>query len=47
MQVQEIEFAVEIKGMEVNKVGRSTVIQPDTCFKKAVIKWYQDKPKQK
>lgn len=45
MQTQTIEFAVESKNGVVQRVGKSTILQPKINFKGSSIKWYEDKPK--
>ena len=47
MQKQTVQFAVESKNGVVQRVGKSTILQPRTNFKDGSIKWYEDKPKQK
>lgn len=45
MQTQTIQFAVVTKNGVVQKVGKSTILQPKTNFKDGSIKWYEDKKK--
>ena len=45
MHIQTIQFATVTKNGVVQKVGRSTIVQPKTNFKGGSIKWYEDKPK--
>lgn len=45
MQKQTIQFAVQSKNGVIEKVGKSTILQPKTNFKGGSIKWYEDKPK--
>ena len=45
MQKQTIQFATVIKNGVVQKVGKSTILQPKTNFKGGSIKWYEDKKK--
>ena len=47
MQRQIVQFAVQSKNGVVQRVGKSTILQPKTNFKGGSIKWYEDKPKQK
>ena len=47
MQKQTIQFAVESKNGVVQRVGKSTILQPKTNFQGGSIKWYEDKPKKK
>lgn len=47
MQKQTIQFAVQRKNGVVQRVGKSTILQPKTNFKGGTVKWYEDKPKQK
>ena len=48
-QRQRLEFAVQSKDKVVQKVGRSSILQPKTNFKgsRDSIKWYPDRPKKK
>ena len=45
MNTQTIQFATVTKNGEVQKVGKSTILQPKTNFKGDSIKWYEDKKK--
>lgn len=45
MQTQTIQFATVTKNGVVQKVGKSTILQPKTNFKGGFIKWYEDKKK--
>ena len=45
MQKQTIQFAVQSKNGVVQRVGKSTILQPKTNFQGGSIKWYEDKPK--
>ena len=45
MHIQTIQFATVTKNGVVQKVGRSTIVQPKTNFKGGSIKWYEDKKK--
>lgn len=47
MQKQTIQFAVQSKNGVVQRVGKSTILQPKTNFKGGTVKCYEDKPKQK
>ena len=47
MKTNTIQFAVQSKNGVIEKVGKSTILQPKTNFKGGQIKWYEDKPKQK
>lgn len=47
MQKQTMEFVVETKNGVVERIGKSSILQPKTNFKGSSIKWYEDKPKQK
>ena len=47
MQTQTVQFAVQSKNGVIEKVGKSTILQPKTNFKDGQIKWYEDKPKKK
>ena len=41
------QFAVETKNGVVQRIGKSSILQPKTNFKGIGIKWYEDKPKKK
>ena len=43
MQTQTIQFATVTKNGVVQKIGKSTILQPKTNFKGGSIKWYEDK----
>ena len=45
MHTQTIQFATVTKNGVVQKVGRSTIVQPKTNFKGGSIKWYEGKKK--
>lgn len=45
MQKQTIEFATVVKNGVVQKVGKSTILQPKPNFKGGTVKWYEDKKK--
>lgn len=45
MQKQTVEFAVETKNGVVQRVGKSSILQPKTNFKGGSVKWYEDKLK--
>ena len=45
MKTQTIQFATVTKNGVVQKVGKSTILQPKTNFKGGSIKWYEDKKK--
>lgn len=45
MQKQTMQFAVETKNGVVQRIGRSSILQPQTNFKGGSIKWYEDKLK--
>lgn len=45
MKTQTIQFATVTKNRVVQKVGKSTILQPKTNFKGGSIKWYEDKKK--
>ena len=45
MHTQTIQFATVTKNSVVQKVGRSTIVQPKINFKGGSIKWYEDKKK--
>ena len=45
MHTQTIQFATVTKNGVVQKVGRSTIVQPKINFKCGSIKWYEDKKK--
>ena len=47
MQTQTIQFATVTKNGVIEKVGKSTILQPKTNFKGGQTKWYEDKPKKK
>lgn len=47
MRKQTVQFAVETKNGVVQRIGRSSILQPKTNFKGGSIKWYEDKPKKK
>ena len=47
MQTQTVQFAVQSKNGAIEKVGKSTILQPKTNFKGGRIKCYEDKPKKK
>ena len=40
-----VQFAVETKSGVVQKVGRTSIVQPKTNFKGGTGKWYEEKPK--
>lgn len=42
MQKQTIQFAVESKNGVIEKVGKSTILQPQTNFKGGAVKWFDD-----
>ena len=46
-QKQTVEFATVTKNGVVQKIGRSSILQPKTNFKGGSIKWYPDRPKEK
>ena len=48
-QKQTVEFAVEKNNSVIQRVGRSSILQPKTNFKgnPDSIKWYPDRPKKK
>lgn len=45
MKKQTTEFAVVTENKTVTQVGRSSIMQPRTCFRGGEVKWYQDKPR--
>lgn len=45
MQKQTIQFAVESKNGVVEKIGKSTILQPETNFKGGSVRWYDNKLK--
>lgn len=45
MKTQAIQFSTVTKNGVVQKVGKSTILQPKTNFKGGSIKWYEDKKK--
>ena len=45
MKTQTIQFATVTKNGVVQKVGKSTILQPKTNFKGGSTKWYEDKKK--
>lgn len=45
MKTQTIQFATVTKNGVVQKVGKSTILQPKTNFKGGSINWYEDKKK--
>ena len=45
MKTQTIQFATVTKNGVVQKVGKSTILQPKTNFKGGSIKWYEDNKK--
>lgn len=45
MQKQTTQFATQTNNGVVQKVGKSTILQPKTNFQGDSIKWYADKPK--
>jgi len=47
MQKQTIQFAVQSKDGVIQRVGKSTILQPKPNFKGDSVKWLPDKPKQK
>lgn len=47
MKTQTVQFAVQSKNGVIEKIGKSTILQPKTNFKGNGIKWYEDKPKKK
>ena len=46
MKTQTVEFAVTCKNNTINRVGRTSILQPKTNYRGGSIKWYKDKPKQ-
>ncbi len=47
MKKQTVEFAVTRNNSIIDKIGRSSILQPRTNFRGGSIKWYEDKPKVK
>lgn len=45
MQKQTIEFATVVKNGVVERIGKTTIVQPKTNFKGGSIKWAEDKLK--
>lgn len=45
MQKQIMQFAVQTKDGIVERIGKSSIIQPKTNYSGKGTKWYQDKPK--
>lgn len=45
MHKQTIQFAVQTKNGVIEKVGKSTILQPKTNFQGGSIKWLPDKLK--
>ena len=45
MKTQTIQFATVTKNGVVQKVGKSTILQPKPNFKGGSIQWYEDKKK--
>ena len=45
MKKQTIEFATVVNNGVIQKVGRSSVLQPRTNFKGGSVKWYEDRKK--
>ena len=45
MQKQTTQFVVQTNNGVIQKVGKSTILQPKTNFQGGSIKWYEDKPK--
>lgn len=45
MKTQTIQFATVTKNGVVQKVGKSTILQPKNHFIGGSIKWYEDKKK--
>ena len=45
MQTQTIQFAVESKDGDIQRMGKSSIYQRRTNYKGNGIKWYEDKPK--
>lgn len=45
MQKQTIQFAVQSKNGVVQKVGKSSILQPKTNYKGGKTNWLPDKPK--
>lgn len=43
MHTQTIQFTTVTKNGVVQKVDKSTILQPKTNFKGGSIKWYEDK----
>lgn len=46
-QKQTVEFATVTKNGIVQKIGKSSILQPKTNFKGGTVKWYPDRPKKK
>lgn len=47
MQKQTVEFATVVKNGVVQKVGKSSILQPKPNFKGGSINWYQDQARHK
>ena len=47
MQKVKAQFAVETKNGVIQRVGKSVINPPKTCFKGGTVKWLPDKLKQK
>lgn len=45
MKKQTIEFATVINNGAIEKLGKSSVLQPRTNFKGGSVKWYEDRKK--
>lgn len=46
-QKQTVEFATVTKNGVVQKIGKSSILQPKTNFQGGSVKWYPDRPKKK
>lgn len=47
MDKRTVQFATVTKDGVVQKIGKSSILQPKTNFKGGTVKWHPDKPKQK
>lgn len=45
MHTQTIEFATVVKNGVVQRIGKSSIVQPKPNSKGGSVNWYEDKPK--
>ena len=47
MKPQTVEYAVTRKNGIITRTGRTSIPKPNTSFAGGMIKWHEEKPKQK